>query len=230
MLYVHRVSFFGVLAGLVLIILSGCGGMAAENQPPKIDRIDGAQSVHVGDSIDYTCVASDPESKPLDYTWTTTRGSLRFAWSRMARWFPPDSAGYDTLCVVVTDGGDSAVTESLFVTVLHDTTTIVWWDGAVRAGAYREWSDSVRVGFKIAGRSTTVSDTSGQVFLSVYRESEFQAWVEGRAAQPLFHRLAYEADSFAVNVAETDRYHVVLDNTERGSDYNYWLWVFSVSR
>lgn len=230
MLYVYRTLFFGVLVGCILVGLVGCGGTAADNQPPVIDRVDGTRAVHVGDSADYTCWASDPESKPLDYSWTATRGSLRFTWSRMARWFPPDSAGTDTLCVVVTDGGDSAVTESVFVSVLHDTTTFIWWDGAVRAGAYREWPDSVQAGFTIAGRSTTVSDTLTQVFLSIYRESEFQAWVEGRSAQALFHRLAYQADSFAVPVTVTDRYHVVIDNTEGPSDYNYWLWVFSVSR
>ena len=229
MLYVHRTLFFGVLVSSILVGLVGCGTVA-ENRPPVIDRVDGNRDVHVGDSVDYTCVASDPESKPLDYSWTATRGSLRFTWSRMARWFPPDSAGYDTLCVVVTDGGDSVVTESVFVSVLHDTTTMVWWDGAVRAGAYREWSDSVEAGFKIAGRSTTVSDTSTQVYLSIYQENEFQEWLEGQPAQALFHRLAYESDSFAVPVTATDRYHVVIDNTASSSDYNYWLWVFSVSR
>lgn len=216
-----------VLAGC---ILAGCGGTSVENQPPWIDRVDGARSVHVGDSTDYSCFAGDPESKPIDYAWTVTRGSLRFTWSRMARWLPPDSAGYDTLCVTVTDGGDSVVTESVFVTVLRDTTTMVWWDGAVRGGAYREWPDSVPAGFTIAGRSTTVADTMVPAYLSIYRESEFHAWLEGRSAQPLLRRLAHQADSFAVPVTVTDRYHVVIDNTESSTDYNYWLWVFSVSR
>ena len=82
MLYVHRTLFFGVLVSSILVGLVGCGTVA-ENRPPVIDRVDGALAVHVGDSVDYTCVASDPESKPLDYSWTATRGSLRFTWSRI---------------------------------------------------------------------------------------------------------------------------------------------------
>jgi hypothetical protein len=129
----------------------------------------------------------------------------------------------------VTDDADSTDTDSIEVIVLRDTVTLVWWDGAVRGGGYAEWSDSVRAGCRIAGFSSTSTDTTGSVYLTVLDDANFLQWVGHGSSVPLYRRIAYEADSFSVLVPESDRYHIVVDNTERGADYNYWLWVFSVT-
>jgi hypothetical protein len=63
----------------------------------------------------------------------------------------------------------------------------------------------------------------------VLDDANFLQWVGHGSSVPLYRRIAYEADSFSVLVPESDRYHIVVDNTERGADYNYWLWVFSVT-
>lgn len=199
------------------------------NRPPVINWIDGARRLHAGDSADYFCNASDPEGKQLDYHWRATVGTLRFSWGRTARWYAPDSADTAWLAVTVSDDGDSAVTDSFEVVVMPDTETIVWWDGAVRAGEYLDWSDTVRAGYRIAGYSTTVADTIGEVYLMVFDEGSFQRWAAGEPAVALLRRIAYRADSFSVRVPVTDQYRIVIDNTLRAADYNYWLWVFSVT-
>jgi hypothetical protein len=217
------------LVPLAACLLLACG-TRAPNEPPEIHAVNGARFVSAGDSAEYTCAASDPEGQDLTFRWVSTRDTLRWNWGDRVRWVAPDSADTARLTVTVIDESLFATEESIKVVVLRDTVDILWWDGAVRGGTYREWPCSLRVNHTIAGRSRTVADSIGDVYFAILDEANFGNWTAGEPSVALFRRLAYRADSFAVVVPATGRYHIVVDNTERAGDYNYWLWVFRISR
>lgn len=213
---------------LALVLLS-CG-TTAPNQPPEISGFGGPAYLSAGDSAVYSCYATDPEEQSLTFHWSCTRDTLRWNWGQTVRWVAPDSADTARFTVAVVDDSGRGVEDSFAVVVLRDTSDVLWWDGAVRAGAYRAWPCSLRVNHTIAGRSRTVADTIGDVYFAILDEQNFENWVAGLPSLALYRKLAFRADSFAVTVPATDRYHILVDNTERAQDYNYWLWVFRITR
>jgi hypothetical protein len=145
------------------------------------------------------------------------------------RWIATDTADTARFVVTVTDDSGLAVVESTTVWVMRDSVEMLYWDGAVRAGDHRSWWDSVEARHTIAGSSTTVADSIGDVYLLIFSEAEYQNWLSGGSPHPLLQRIAYKADSFAVMVPATDQYRIVIDNSERTEDYNFWLRVLKIS-
>jgi hypothetical protein len=209
--------------GLALLLL-GIAGCPQPKEPPVIESIDGSRSVEARDSAGYTCNASDPDLKQLSYSWSQEGGSLGWDWGRNVRWFAPESSGRAFLHVIVTDEDGLSAVDSLDITVRAETTDILNWDGAVKAGQYQQWPDSVFAGYRLYGYC--VCD-SGSLILKVMDDSSFAAWVAGRAVSPLWDTIVPDKwSAFAVPIEDSGLYHIIMDNKDGTGDYNYALHVW----
>ena len=216
-----------VAAAAWFLCVPGCGRQP--DQAPVIASVDGPRAVSARDSAGYTCQASDPEGQSLQYSWSCSRGEIARESANTMVWRTPSAS--DTARIFVTVRDDSgSVTDSARVRVMKDTAVFIqWWDGAVKAGEFTSWRDSVVAGDTIHGWTGTVADTFGNVYVMVLDESNFQRWVQHQTPQILLRRVAYRADTFSLGIGTTDRYRIVLDNTENETDYDYWMYVVKVS-
>ncbi len=178
------------------------------------------------DSVDYTCNATDPDLKQLSYSWSQEGGSLGWDWGKKVRWFAPESSGRGFLRVTVTDEDGLSAVDSLDITVRAETTDILNWDGAVKAGQYQAWPDTVLAGYELYGYS--VSD-SGKLVLRVMDDSSFAEWVAGHAVTPLWDTIMPDKwTAFSVRIDSAGLYHIIVDNKAGTGDYNYALHVWRV--
>ena len=193
-------------------------------EPPVISSIDGSKSVEARDSADYKCNASDPDWKQLSYSWSQEGGNLGWDWGDRVRWFAPESSGKGVVRVTVTDEDGLTATDSLAITVRAETTGVLFWDAAVKAGDFQAWSDTVRAEYKLYGYC---GSDPGDIYLKVMDDTNFTRWVAGDSAKPLLQRLPYATnDTFSVRIPALGLYHVIMDNTEGTGDYNYYLYVW----
>lgn len=205
----------------VLLVAAGC---SQPKDAPVISSVDGSRSVRARDSVDYTCNASDPDGKPLSYSWSQQGGSFAWDWGKDVRWFAPESSGKGSIRVTVTDEDGLAASDSFAITVRAETLGVLFWDAAVKAGDFRAWPDTIRAGYKLYGYCD--SDT-GDIFLMVMDDMNFTRWVAGDSAVPLLQRLPYQEDNtFSVRIAEFGRYYVIMNNRQGVEDYNYNLYVW----
>jgi hypothetical protein len=212
-------SFLRILqvAGSLLLVATGCTQL---KEPPVISSVDGSRSVKSRDSADYTCNASDPDWKLLTYSWSSVGGSLGWNWGRSVRWFAPESSGEALVRVTVSDEDGLTATDSFTVAVRAETLGVLFWDGAVKAGDFRAWPDTVRTGYKLYGRC---GSDAGDIFLMVMDDTNFTKWVAGQPAVPLLQRLPYQKDTFSVRIPAFGQYYLIMDNTQGAEDYNYYL-------
>jgi hypothetical protein len=210
-----------VSASLLFLAVAGC---PQPKDPPVIERIDGARSVEARDSADYTCNASDPDLKQLSYSWLQEGGSLGWDWGKKVRWFAPESSGRGLLQVTVTDEDGLSAVDSLDITVRAETTDILNWDGAVKAGQYQAWPDTVPAGYRLYGYC--ISD-SGSLILRVMDDSSFTEWVAGRPVTPLWDTIVPDRwAAFALRIEAVGQYHIIMDNKGGTGDHNYGLHVW----
>jgi hypothetical protein len=203
-------------AALLLLAVAGC---PQPKEPPIISSIDGSRSVEARDSVDYTCNASDPDSKQLSYSWSQEGGSLGWDWGRDVRWFAPDSSGRGAIRVTVTDEDGLSAVDSFTVTIRAETTGVLFWDAAVKSGEYQAWSDTVRAGYKLYGYC---GSDSGSIVLMVMDDSNFRKWVAGQAAEALL-KMRTPDTTFSVGISAFGLYHLIMDNTHGAKDYNYYI-------
>ncbi len=201
----------------MLLAVAGC---PQPREAPVISSIEGSRSVEARDSVDYTCDASDPDFQQLSYVWSHEGGSLGWDWGREVRWFAPESSGQGTIRVTVTDEDGLTASDSISVTVRAETTGVLFWDAAVKAGDFQSWSDTVRSGYKLYGYCG--SDT-GEIFLTVMDDSNFTKWVAGQTAVTLLRLRPYTRDTFSVQIGAFGLYHLIMDNTQGTEDCNYYL-------
>jgi len=206
-----------LLAAVLLLVVAGC---TQPKEAPIISSVDGSRSVRARDSADYTCNASDPDWKLLSYSWSQEGGSLGWDWGRNVRWFAPESSGKGVIRVTVTDEDGLSAVDSFTVTVRAETTGVLFWDAAVKAGDFQAWSDTMRAGHKLYGYC---GSDSGDIFLMVMDDTNFTKWVAGQPAVPLLQRLPYTEDTFSVRIRAFGRYYLIMDNTQGAKDYNYYL-------
>ena len=210
-----------VSAILLFLVIAGC---RQPKDPPTITSVDGSKSVEARDSVDYTCNASDPNLERLSYSWSQEGGNLGWNWGKTVRWFAPESSGKGVIRVVVTNEDGLSASDSLRVTVRAETADVLLWDGAVKAGNYQSWADTVRAGYKLYGYCG--SDTSN-TYLMVMDDTNFTKWIAGEHAVPLLQRLPYNTkDTFSVLIGEFGLYHLLIDNTHGAKDCNYYLYVW----
>jgi len=204
-------------AAALLLVFAGC---PQPKEAPVISSIDGSRSVRARDSADYTCNARDPDWKLLSYAWSQEGGRFGWDWGKNVRWFAPESSGEGVIRVTVTDEDGLTASDSFTVTVRAETLGVLFWDAAVKAGDFWAWPDTVRAGYKLYGQCG--SDT-GDIFLMVMDDTNFNKWVAGQPAVPLLQRLPYGKDTFSVRIAAFGRYHLIMDNTQGAEDYNFYL-------
>ncbi|MBN2465238.1 PKD domain-containing protein [candidate division WOR-3 bacterium] len=207
-----------------LVILLAVAGCPQPKDPPVISSIEGRRSVEARDSADYVCRATDLYPKLLTYSWSQEGGRLGWDWGDSVRWFASDSSGRGFVRVTVTDEDGLSATDSLAITVRAETTGVLFWDGAVKAGKYQAWADTVRTGYKLYGYCG--SDT-GDIFLLVMDDSNFTRWAAGQAASSLLQRSPWNTkDTFSVRIDAAGLHHIIIDNTRGADDYNFWLYVW----
>jgi len=208
----------------LMLLLFGVAGCPQPKEPPVIESIDGSRSVEARDTADYTCNATDPDLKQLSYLWSQEGGRLGWDWGKRVRWFAPESSGRAFLRVTVTDEDGLSTDDSLDIVVRADTTDILNWDGAVKAGQYQQWPDTVLAGYRLYGYC--VSD-SGSLILKVMDDSSFTAWVAGRPVTPLWDTIVPDKwTAFTVSIDVSGLYHIIMDNKGGTGDYNYALHVW----
>lgn len=208
-------------AFLALLAVAGC---PQPKDAPVISSIDGRRSVEARDSADYVCRATDLYPKQLVYSWLQQGGRLGWDWGDSVRWFAPDFSGRGLVRVTVTDEDGLSASDSIVITVRAETAGVLFWDGAVKRGEYRAWSDTVRAGYKLYGYCG--SDT-GDIFLLVMDDSNFTRWAAGQSANSLLQRSPWNTkDTFSVRVEVAGLHHIITDNTRGAEDHNFWLYIW----
>jgi hypothetical protein len=202
-----------------LVLAAGC---TETNYGPIIDKVEGSRNISAGDSVDFLCDASDPEGQPLDFAWSASDGLLLWDWGNTVRWVTPDSADTVRMSVTVTDDQGVSVEDSFEVIVRPDTVGLFFWDGAVKAGYYVSWPDTIKAGYKLYGYCG--SDT-GEIFLLVMDDTNYTRWRVGEPSVALLQRMPYLKDTFSLRITATGLYYIVMDNRQGAEDYDYWLWV-----
>jgi hypothetical protein len=162
--------------------------------------------------------------KQVSYSWLQEGGRLGWDWGKKVRWFAPESSGRGFLRVTVTNEDGLSAVDSLDITVRAETTDILNWDGAVKAGQYQAWPDSVRAGHELYGYC--LSD-SGKLVLRVMDDSSFTKWVAGHTVIPLWDTIVpAKWTAFSLRIAASGLYHIIMDNKGGIGDYNYGLHVW----
>jgi len=203
---------------LLLLALAGC---QQPKEVPVILSVNGSRSVVARDTVDYTCIVSDPNREPLSYSWSQSGGSLGWNWGNTVRWFAPESSGGGAVRVTVTNEDGLSASDSFTVTVRAETTGVLFWDAAVKSDDYQEWSDSVRAGYRIYG---SCGSDSGRVHLKVMDDSSFTRWANGQSATPLLDSIMSDKGAnFSARIGTPGLYHIIIDNKHGARDYNYWL-------
>ena len=184
--------------------------------PPVIGSLEGESAVAAGDSVLYECRAWDRgewEPNPIEYIWEATKGMIvpaRQSYSRsQAMWYAPESSGKGWVKVRVSDKDGFVTSDSITVEVRQRTVSSLAADGAVKAGQYRLWHDSLRFGHLARG---WVSVDTNDVSFRILDQPNYDRWRSGEQYEALFEIERVEEDSIIVDIATTGWYHLVLDN------------------
>jgi hypothetical protein len=93
-----------IMAAAVLLTASSCT-TAVNRQPTITSLIAEAEWIAPLDSLQVTCIASDPDGDELSYEWITTGGDIPGT-GTVAIWTAPEEVGVYDITVVVDDGHD----------------------------------------------------------------------------------------------------------------------------
>ncbi len=204
-----------------LAALLACDGPA--NQAPVISELAGPSAVRARDSVEYRCVARDPDGWPWYFEWGSETGRFPYNWLERVWWVAPDSSCRTRLWVVVSDDSGASAAETLDVRVLADTSLLAAWSGAVKRGGYAFWPDTLGPGYTIYGRLR--ADTAAML-LRIADSANFHRWRAGQTAEWLFDQLAHRATEFEVRLLRAGVHFILLDNTACTLDVEYDLQAF----
>lgn len=107
------------------------------------------------------------------------------------------------------------VSDSTVVRVSRKTTTLMDYWGAVKAGEFRVWHESLDTGYEIQG--LFAADTP-RVSVLVFDRANYALWLRRQPCDTLAYRLRVREDSFRFSLRATDWYSFVLDNTYESRD------------
>jgi len=206
------------------VLLALCAVVAACRKPrePHIEYIFGDTVVTALDSATYDCNAWDWNSKRITYAWSASRGELAWGFGFRVRWYAPESSGPAQVSCVVTNADGFVNSETLVLRVKSLKKTIMDFNGAVKAGEFREWRDSLRAGYRLEGRFAV--DTPRVSFL-VLDSANYLQWRGDQAYEPLVARFGVKSDSFDTVVPAGLRYYFILDNRNEDTDKGFHLFV-----
>jgi len=217
-------SVLRFFTGLVFAfsLFTGC----QQTGPPVIDDIGGDSLVPANDSADYVCYAWDWGLRPIEYDWSCDRGVLGWDSANWVRWHAPESSGPAVIRASVIDEDGLVTTDSQVVEVTEVKTVVIQYWGAVKALEFREWRDSLRIGYEIEG---TFSADTGVSFL-VLDDSNYQRWLVRQTYQALVSlQNVVRADSFDTVVGRVGWYNLVIDNRSEKRDRTFGLFVLKTT-
>jgi len=103
-----------IAAAAVLFLAPSC--TTAANRRPTITSLEAeAEWIDPSDSVQLTCIASDPDGEGLRYEWIATGGDISGT-SPAAVWTAPEEVGMYDITVVVDDGHDGK--DTAFLTLI----------------------------------------------------------------------------------------------------------------
>jgi hypothetical protein len=112
-----------VIIGITVGVTLALSGGGETNKAPVITSFTAVPPVvSAGGYSTITCVASDPEGKPVSYTWTATGGTVSGIGS-IVSWIAPNVAGAFSVGVTVSDGEGEVTNSSIAVSVSGATPT-----------------------------------------------------------------------------------------------------------
>jgi Bacterial Ig domain len=114
----HR--FFGAIALLMLMVLTGCGGSggSTSNQNPVVTSVTANPvSLAPGASSTITVVASDPNNDSLTYTYAATNGTVSSSGATAT--FLAGNAGTASVSVTVSDGRGGTANGSTNISIVQ---------------------------------------------------------------------------------------------------------------
>ena len=110
-----RLALILVVLALMLAPLTACTTTSTADNPPVVTSLTSSPSnVAPGGSSTITCVASDPESDILSYTWSATGGTISGV-GNIITWVAPAITGVFTISVTVADDETGTATASCYV-------------------------------------------------------------------------------------------------------------------
>jgi hypothetical protein len=112
-----------VIVGIAVGVTLALSGGGEANKAPVITTFTAVPPVvAAGGYSTITCVASDPEGKPVTYTWTATGGTVSGI-GNIVSWIAPNVAGTFSVEVAVSDGEGGVTDSSISVAVSGATPT-----------------------------------------------------------------------------------------------------------
>jgi hypothetical protein len=114
-----------VLAGIVMLTAPGCQSvdnnraMPPLNQAPYITDLVVQSPVRASTESTVSCLATDPDSDNLTYTWSISGGVIK-GQGNTASWLVPEYPGDYLLSVKIDDGNGGTFSQSENVTVVAD--------------------------------------------------------------------------------------------------------------
>ena len=88
------------------------------NHAPSIFEIKPEKNkTDIGSIVKLTCLAHDPDSDPLNFTWLADFGDIQSSDST-AQWLAPDTPGYYTICCTIDDSRGGTAVDSVGIIVL----------------------------------------------------------------------------------------------------------------
>lgn len=167
------------------------------------------------DSAQYDCLAWDWGGGPIVYSWYATRG--RLAWDSLFRvkWYAPESSGYALLRCTVTDQEGLKTSDSIVIRVSRRTTVLMDYWGAVKAGTFRVWHESLSAGYEV--EAFFAVDTPA-VSVLVFDQANYGYWLQRQPCETLVSRIRVREDSLRFSLRTSDVYAFVLENSDERRD------------
>jgi hypothetical protein len=198
-----------ILAIVLLLCAINCKSVLP-NHNPVIATINGPTVLTAGAYATYTCAASDPDGDVLTYTWSCTNGSLSSTAGISVTWTAPGRSGTANIQVTVRDGRGGADIQSKTITVNPITTTIIDWDGAIRAGYYIYWTPYIPSGYRVSGSFSVDAHDINFLILDV---ANYENWRNNHSYNALVEVYRSAGSSFNATVGTAGYYYIILDNT-----------------
>ena len=122
--------FIVVLLVAVTVAAGACTSKKADQLPVIASLVALPVSVTPGGSATVTCIATDPDSDAVSYTWTFTGGSMSGTGSTIT-WVAPSAANTYVVTVSVSDGKGGVANDSVAISVLAPTPTPAPTEGSI---------------------------------------------------------------------------------------------------
>lgn len=180
------------------------------NHSPLIKSISGPDAARVGDTVTLICDASDQDGDQLDYNWTCTSGTLLSSTGKKVNWLAPDASGTATVTVNVRDGRGGVDTRSKTISINRVTTTVIDWDGQIRARSSKHWTEYFPAGYTVSGNFWV--DNYDINFL-ILDAANYENWRNNQSYQYVVKVSRSPGSSFTGTIHTSGDYYIILDNT-----------------